>query len=335
MDALSEALSAVHMTSAIFLDVEFTAPWGVSVADARKVAAVLAPAAEHVVSYHLVVEGDMLVRDECGEELSLSAGDIVIMPRGNCHRLSGGAPSRFFDTSLVLGQLSGGEIVKFCFGGGGARTRVICGFFACRRQAADLFLAGLPAILRIGVRDDPAGGWIESSIRHLVSEAEIGRPGQSILLSRMAEALFIESIRRYMQSLPSEQTGWLVAARDPIVGRVLAHVHRESHRRWSVAELARAAGSSRSIVAGRFRALLGESPIAYLSRWRLGLAAQLLETTQRPVQDIAFEFGYESEASFNRAFKRQLGAPPARYRRQARGVTPSQNGVTGTAVTGT
>ncbi len=323
MDAFSEVLSAVHMTSAIFLDVEFTAPWGVSVPDARKVAAVLAPTAEHVVSYHFIVEGDMLVRDEGGAELRLTAGDIVIMPYGDRHRLSGGAASRFFDSSLALGRLSHGDVVRFCLGGGGARTRIICGFFGCRRQAVGLFLAGLPPILRIAARSDPSGGWIEGSIRHLVSKEETGRPGHSVLLSRIAEALFIEGMRRYMESLPEEQTGWLAAARDPIIGRVLTRIHREPGQRWSVTELAEAAGSSRSVVAEQFSALLGESPIAYLSRWRLHLAARLLETTQQPVLQVAFDVGYKSEASFNRAFKREFGLPPARFRKRVRTVEQS------------
>ena len=322
MDAFSEVLGAVHMTSAIFLDAEFTAPWGVSVPDARKVAAVLAPEAEHVVSYHLVVEGDMTVRDEGGVELRLTAGDIVIMPHGERHRLSGGAAARFVDSSLILGRLSHGAVVRFCLGGGGARTRIVCGFFGCRRQAVGLFLAGLPPILRIAARAGASAGWLETSIRHLVSEAEAGRPGQSILLSRMAEALFIESMRRYVEDSPDQQTGWMAAARDPIIGRVLSHIQREPGRRWSTAELAEAAGSSRSVVAERFSALLGEAPIAYLSRWRLHLAARLLETTRQPVLQVAADVGYESEASFNRAFKREYGAPPARFRKQARTASP-------------
>ena len=318
MDALSEVLGAVHMTSAIFLDAEFTAPWGVFVPDARKVAEVLAPEAEHIVSYHLVVEGDMTVRDESGLELRLSAGDIVIMPNGEPHRLSGGVATRFFDSSRVLGRLSDGSVIRFRFGDSGARTRIVCGFFGCRRQAVGLFLSGLPPVLRIAARSDSAGGWLDTSIRQLVSEAEAGRPGQSILLSRMAEALFIESMRRYMEDSPTQQSGWMAAARDPIVGRVLSHIQREPRRRWSTAELAEAAGSSRSVVAERFSALLGEAPIAYLSRWRLHLAARLLETTRQPVIQVALDVGYDSEASFNRAFKREFGAPPARFRKQAR-----------------
>jgi len=319
MDALSEVLSAVHMTGAIFLDAEFGAPWGVSVPQAGRVAAVLAPAAEHIVSYHLVIDGEMLVQCDGGEALQLSAGDIVIMPFGDAHRLSAGAAPRFIDSGVVVRRLSRGKVARLRLGGhGGAKTRIVCGFFGCRRQAVRLFLAGLPPILRIPVRDDPSGAWVESSIRHLVSEAETSRPGRSILLSRMAEALFIESMRSYMERLPEGQSGWLAAARDPVVGRVLELIHREPQSEWSAAALAKSAGSSRSVVSERFKRLLGEGPISYLSRWRLHLAARLLETTQASVLQLAGDVGYESEAAFNRAFKREFGAPPARYRKQAR-----------------
>ena len=318
MDALSEVLGAVHMTGAIFLDAEFTAPWGVSVPDARMVASVLAPTAEHIVSYHLVIDGDMVVRDESGAELGLTAGDIVIMPLGARHRLSGGVATKFVDSGLAVKRLSPGEVIKFSLGGGGAKTHIICGFFGCQRQAIHLFLAGLPSILRIPVRGDASGAWIESTIRHLVSEAESSRPGRSALLSRMAEALFIESMRRYMESLPEQQTGWLAAARDPIVGRVLSAIHHEPGRRWTIAELIETAGSSRSVVTERFARLLGETPISYLTSWRLHVAARTLETTRQTVLQVGFEVGYESEASFNRAFKREFGIPPARYRKQTR-----------------
>ena len=319
MDALSEVLSAVHMTGAIFLDAEFTAPWGVSVPDARMVASVLAPTAEHVVSYHLVTDGDMVVRDESGAELRLTAGDIVIMPLGVRHRLSGGIVTNFVDGGLAVKRLSPGDVIRFSLGDGvGAKTHIVCGYFGCQREAIHLFLAGLPSILRIPLRGDASGAWIESTIRHLVSEAESNRPGRSALLSRMAEALFIESMRRYMQSLPAQQTGWLAAARDPIVGRVLSAIHREPRRRWTTAELIETGGSSRSVVTERFAHLLGKAPISYLTSWRLHLAARALETTRRTVLQVAFDVGYESEASFNRAFKREFGAPPARYRKQMR-----------------
>ena len=194
-------------------------------------------------------------------------------------------------------------------GGGGETTRFVCGYFGCERHADRLFLAGLPLMIKINLRGDPAGEWLENSVRHLVSEAGSARPGQSVLLSKMAEALFIETIRRYMEALPPEQTGWLAGARDPVVGGALALLHRKPRHHWTVDELAAEAGASRSVLAERFSRFLGEPPLTYLARWRLQLAARMLQTTREAVLQVASEVGYDSEAAFNRAFKREFGIP--------------------------
>jgi AraC-like DNA-binding protein len=201
-------------------------------------------------------------------------------------------------------------------GGGGEPTRFICGYFGCERHADRLFLAGLPQMIKINVRSDAAGSWVENSIRYLVGEADSGRPGQSILLSKMAEALFVQTLRHYMEQLPAEQTGWLAGARDPVVGGALAVLHEKPFHPWSVAELAAEVGASRSVIAERFARFLGEPPLTYLARWRLQLAARLLQTSRQTIVQIASDVGYESQAAFNRAFKREFGIPPAQYRRK-------------------
>ena len=165
-------------------------------------------------------------------------------------------------------------------------------------------------MIKINLRGDPAGEWLESSVRHLVSQAGSARPGQSVLLSKMAEALFIETIRRYMEALPPEQTGWLAGARDPVVGGALALLHRKPCHHWTVEQLAAETGVSRSVLAERFSRFLGEPPLTYLARWRLQLAARMLQTTREAVIQVASEVGYDSEAAFNRAFKREFGIPP-------------------------
>jgi len=195
----------------------------------------------------------------------------------------------------------------------------VCGYFGCERHAGRLFLAGLPPMIRINVRGDQAGGWLEGSIRHLVAEAGSGRPGSTVLLSKMAEALFMEALRRYMEQLPPEQTGWLAGARDPVVGGVLGLLHRKPWHSWTADTLADEAGVSRSVVMERFSRFLGEPPLRYLARWRLQLAARLLQTTHKPMLQLASDVGYESEAAFNRAFKREFGLPPAQYRRKFAG----------------
>ena len=319
MDAFSEVLGSVSMTGAIFLDAEFTAPWGVRIPHACRVAELLAPGVEHIVSYHLVLGGDMSVYDEDGDETRVTAGEIVIMPYGDAHRLASGAPKDFVDSRLALRRFRRGDVVRFRYGGGGEPTHVICGFLACRQRATRLFLAGLPPIMRAPVRGDPTGNWIERSVCHLTAESDSQRPGRAALLSKMAEALFIEGLRRYMSAMPGGGKGWLAGARDPLVGRALALLHREPARRWSAEDLAQSVGSSRSVMADRFLDTLGESPMAYLARWRLHLAARSLETTQAAqlsLIQIASDVGYESQAAFTRAFKKEFDVPPAKYRRR-------------------
>ncbi|UVK37865.1 AraC family transcriptional regulator [Mesorhizobium sp. AR10] len=318
MDALSEALNAVRMTGAIFYHAECSAPWGFQVPAVRDVAHVLAPGTERLVSYHLVTEGKAVV---CFPDTAIpvSAGDVLIIPHGDAHTVSNGSPSKFVDSGSTLGRFLAGDLTTMRLGGGGETTRFVCGYFGCERHADKLFLAGLPLMIRINIRGDSAGEWLENSIRHLVSEAGCGRPGQSILLSKMAEALFIETLRRYMEQLPAEQTGWLAGARDAVVGSALALMHRRPFHPLTIAELATEAGTSRSVLAQRFTLYLGEPPLAYLTRWRLQLAARLLETTQQTVLQVAAEVGYDSEAAFNRAFKREFGVPPGQFRKRTLG----------------
>lgn len=314
MDALSEALNAVRMTGAIFFNAEFSAPWGFEAAGGHALPS-LAPGCGRLVPYHLVIEGEATVRLGNEDRVTLGAGDIVVVPHADAHTVSNGSPSTLLDSGLLLAGFLAGDLTLMRRGGPGKLTRFVCGFFACERHAERLFLAGLPSTIKMNVRGDPAGAWLENSIRHLVSEAGSGRPGRMALLSKMAEALFIETLRRYMEQLPPAQCGWLAAARDPVVGAVLALLHRQPCHPWTATELAQRAGASRSVINERFARYLGEPPHAYLARWRLQLAARLLETTPRTIVQIAGEVGYESEAAFNRAFKRDFGLPPAQYRR--------------------
>jgi AraC-like DNA-binding protein len=312
MDALSEALNSVRMTGAIFADLICTAPWGLAIPGVEPLAEALAPGTECVVGYHLVIEGNALVGLEGAEDVPVMAGDLVIIPHGDPHAITNGAPP-----TLVSGTIDkwlAGDVSPLRIGGGGEVTRFVCGYFGCERHAARLFLAGLPPVIRINIRTDAAGHWLESSIRHLRGEATSGRPGRMVLLSKMAEALFIEALRHYIEQLPPEAQGWLAGARDPVVGRVLTILHREPNHPWTVGELAVGIGVSRSLLTQRFARFLGQPPLTYLAHWRLQLAAKLLHTTQKTVIEVAFDVGYESEAAFNRAFKREFGLPPAQYR---------------------
>lgn len=318
MDALSAALNSVRMTGAIFFNAVCTAPWGFVVPPMRRVAHLLAPGTERVVGYHLVCEGEAVICFDGKPDIPIAAGDVLITPHGeDGHIVRNGSPASLIDDSdAVDDQYLSGRLHTMRVGGGGAVTHFVCGYFGCERHADRLFLAGLPKLIKINVRSDTAGAWLESSIRHLVAQADSGRPGHSVLLAKMAEALFIEALRRYVEQLPPEQTGWLAGARDPVVGAALAALHGRPCHPWTVAELAAEAGASRSLLSERFGKFLGEPPLTYLARWRMQLAARRIQTTRNTILQVALDVGYESEAAFNRAFKREFGLPPAQYRRR-------------------
>jgi AraC-like DNA-binding protein len=316
MDALSAALSSVRMTGAVFFKITCTAPWGLKVPALDTVAHTLAPGTKRLVGFHLVTDGGGLVQFEGQSAVPFTAGDMVIIPHGDPYTVTNGSPSRLIDCSDVFGKYLAGGLGAMRLGGGGASSQFVCAYFGCDRHADRLFLAGLPTMIKMSLRNDAAAQWLENSIRHLVAEAESGRPGGVALLSKMAEALFIEALRRYMEQLPPEQTGWLAGARDPIVGAALAAFHNGPCRRWTVEELAAEIGASRSTLTERFTRYLGEPPLTYLARWRMQLAARLLQTTRKTIVQLALDVGYESEAAFNRAFKREFGLPPARYRKE-------------------
>jgi AraC-like DNA-binding protein len=318
VDALSQALGAVHMTGAIFFDVTCAAPWAFAVPSVREAAHLLAPSTERIVNYHLVTEGRATVRLPGAGDLSATAGDVVVLPRDTPHTVSGGRPTTVEHSRIPLAEVLSGRPSALRLGGSGRITRIICGFFGCETIADRSFLAGLPPVFSVNLRTDDGGRWLESSLGHLLAEAKAGGPGTAALLSKMAQVLFVETLRRYMRKLPATAVGWLAGARDPVVGGALSLLHREPARVWTLATLARQAGASRSVLGERFIHLLGEPPLAYLGRWRLQLAARLLETTSKTALEIAIDVGYGSEPPFNRAFKREFGIPPARYRRRHR-----------------
>lgn len=317
MDALSEALRSVRMTGAIFLSAEFRAPWGFATPPTALAAPVLAPDTECLVSYHLVTEGRAYV-DIPGEPvLAVEAGEIVVLPHGQAHLFYNGSAPEPVNGAEALSQHVAGELSYFHHeGGGGDTARFVCGFLGCDRHAERLFLAGLPAVIKVNIRRDATGAWIENSIRYLVAEAEKAQPGHAILLSKMAEALFIETLRIYLRTLPEDETGWLAAVRDPVSGAALALMHKRPAEAWTIERLAGEAGSSRAVLAERFQTFLGEPPITYLTRWRMQLAARKLRTTNDTVMGVALDVGYESEAAFSRAFKREFGVPPSKYRKR-------------------
>lgn len=316
MDALSEVLKAIRLDAAFFYNAEFTAPWSVREPRSELMASHFAPSGGHVIIYHLVTEGRCVAGLERGHPIEIGSGEIVIFPHGDAHVIGNGS-TKTIDLELRLHEILGQGLKLTRAGGGGEMTRIVCGYMSCDPQLSSALLAGLPPLLRVPIRDDAGGQWLENTIRFSVGQAGNLALGGEAVLSKLSEVLFVETIRRYIAQLPPEEIGWLAGARDPEIGRALALLHAAPAKPWTIAVLAREVGLSRSVLAERFRHYLNEPPMSYLTRWRLLLGARMLKSSSRGVADIADEVGYESEAAFNRAFKRQFRIPPARFRRAA------------------
>lgn len=320
MEVLSEILKVVKLDAALFFNGEFSAPWCFSARPSKDIAHHLSSSAGHVIIYHLLTEGRAYARLSEGTREQLSAGDIVIFPHGDAHFLGNGWPEKPVDSIKAFGRNMSGELKGVRYGGGGEITRFICGYMACHPRLSEVFLAGLPPMFKVNVGKAPSGEWIEKSIRFSVSQTEgIIAPGDSVT-TRLSEVLFVETLRGYINSLPANQIGWLAAARDPVVGQALSLLHKQPDRAWTILNLASSVGLSRTRLTERFRHFLGESPIAYLTHWRLKLAAEMLQTSEDSVAQVAVTVGYGSEASFNRAFKREFACPPAKFRRQRKAI---------------
>ena len=319
MDVLSEVLKTVKLDGAVFFNGEFSAPWCSREPDSRTMASYFSSGPKHVFIFHLVTEGQCTCRNEEGSPVvPLKAGDIVILPHGNVHLVGNGSPIKPSNAIEEMREVLGTGKVLSQFGGGGELTRLVCGYLTCDPQLSQVFLAGLPSIVKVHLRDSPSGKWLEDSLRYAVDHAEASGPGGAVVIAKLSELLFVEALRRYIAQLPESQTGWLAGVRDPEVGKALALLHKRPAHPWTIASLAEEVGLSRSVLAERFRHYLSDTPMGYLTRWRLQLAAQVLTTTSKSVAEVAGDVGYESEPSFNRAFKREFGVPPARFRTQTR-----------------
>ena len=320
MDAFSEILSGVKLNGAVFFTAEFSAPWGFTTPASKVMTEKVAPGAAHLVLYHLLIDGSGYVEMEDGQSVALTPGDVVIFPHGDPHHMSSGRSVKPpFPNYGITPKIKARDLSPLCAGGGGAVSKFVCGYMTCDPHLSRPILNGLPPVFKVNVRTDSSGHWLETSILHLVEEAASGRMGSEAMLAKLSEALFVDTLRRYVDGMPEQQSGWLAGARDPVVGRSLALLHGRVAHPWTIAELSEAVGISRSALVERFSRYLVEPPMTYLTRWRLQLAAESLKQTSRGVADIAADIGYESEAAFSRAFKREFGQPPGQYRNDHKG----------------
>jgi AraC-like DNA-binding protein len=320
MDVLSEVLRVVRLEGALFFNAEFSAPWCLTERQSSEIAPYLSAEPGHLILYHFLTEGRAYAKLPGGKREELTAGDIVVFPHGDPHFLGNGSPEKPVDAIDTFGKNLTQGLKLARFGGGGEITKFVCGYLVCEPRLSEVFLAGLPAMLRVHVTKEPSGDWLEHSIRFSVDDDGDSLAGSRLVLAKLSELLFVETLRRYINTLPPDQIGWLAGARDPVIGQALALLHKEPAHPWTISNLARKVGLSRTRLAERFHHFLEETPMAYLTKWRLKLGAEILRSTDDSVAEVAAAVGYGSEATFNRAFKREFECPPAQFRRKHKSV---------------
>ena len=297
MDALSDVLRVAHLTGGVFLHADFFAPWCIAARIPPEHCGPSLGPASHLIIYHYVVEGEFHVRvdGEDAEDLVLGGGEVVLLPRNDPHLMGS-------DLNLppVLGRdviqpPKDGGLYSIHHGGAGARTRMICGFLGCDSVEGNPVISTLPPLLKLKVEQGGAAEWIRSTFQYAAEEVAAGRPGSETVLAKLSELLFVEAVRRYAETLPEGQTGWLAGLRDPL-RRAGAGAAAWRHRSaWTVDDLGREVGLSRSALADRFTRLIGMPPMHYLVNWRMQVAAQKLRNTNASLAQVAELVGYNSK----------------------------------------
>jgi len=320
MDALSDVLRAVRLTGAIFFDIHAAEPWVAETPPGPSIIGRMFPDAEHLVSYHVITGGSCWAALLGEPPVQLRAGDIIVFPHGDAHVLSSTPGMREkLDIARYRRPGEGEGHLPFSMTMGDAAaesTHFVCGFLGCDARPFNPLLAALPRVIRVS---DPADGPLGAYIRFAQAEAKHRRIGGESVLSRLSELMFVDVVRRYLETLPADRTGWLAGLRDRFIGRALTALHRNPGKDWSLESLAREVGLSRSALAERFTQFVGQPPMQYLTNWRMQVAANHLLSTTDNVAVIANRVGYDSEAAFSRAFKKAVGAPPSEWRTERRG----------------
>jgi AraC-like DNA-binding protein len=316
MDALSDVLRVAHLTGGVFLHAEFFAPWCIATRLSPEHCAPLLASASHLIVYHYVVEGDLRIRieGEDGDGVVIGAGEVVLLPRNDLHLMGSDLSLPPVPGRDIIQPPKDGGLFSIRHGGAGRRTRMVCGFLGYASEGNPV-ISSLPPLLNLKLEQGGAAEWIRSTFQYAAQEVSSSRPGSETVLAKVSELLFVETVRRYAEALPEGRTGWFAGLREPHVARALALMHRDITRRWTVDDLGRETGLSRSALAERFVRLIGAPPMQYLASWRMQVAAQDLRNTTMSLAQVAKAVGYDTEASFSRAFKKAFGVAPATWRR--------------------
>ena len=325
-DVLSDVLRAVRLTGAVYFDFELSAPWVAEAPRSSEIAAIVMPGAQRVIEYHLIARGTAWGHAIGQPPIRVQEGDLLIFPQGDAHVLSSAPGMRAApDLSKFARPSTPLPIVYEIGGGGAARSRVICGFLGCDERPYNPLLAALPRVIHLrAAGSDAAAGWLGTLLHIAVGESGRSAAGTENVLARLSELMFVEAVRRYIESLPQAESGWLAGLRDDVVGRALAALHGSPAEPWTVEQLAHIVGVSRSVLAERFTSFVGQPPMQYLALWRMQIASRFLGEG-RQVGEVAGLVGYESEAAFSRAFKKIVGTAPVTWRREAARAVAAEN----------
>ncbi len=327
-DLLSEVLRSVRLRGVLYFHVSGSRDWAAEAPPSREIAAAVMPGSDHVIEFHAVISGACWGSVVGERPVRLEAGDIILFPQGDAHVISSAPgmrappnPEGYFERKgqrqpFIL-HLDAREVHMGDPPGGPCDTTLVCGFFGCDTRPFNPLITSLPHVMHL--RSSSTQDWTVQCMRQAVTEALTTRPGSTAVLERLSEMLFIDAMRQYLGTLPEGSSGWLAGLRDRFVGPALALMHAAPAQAWTVDELGRRVGLSRSAFHARFVNMIGQTPMQYLTHWRMQAGAALLRDTAATVVAIAQDVGYESEASFSRAFKRFMGKPPALWRRATGG----------------
>jgi AraC family transcriptional regulator, alkane utilization regulator len=313
MDVLSDVLRTIRLEGALFLNGEMRAPWCVKVPPSAFVAQMLKPGAQRMAICHLVLQGRCWAQTEGMAPIRAEAGEAIVFPHGEAHVLGSGLQHAAVDVDhVVTPRMPSLERIRY--GGDGEASIIVCSWFAYEGDAPNPMMANLPRVFTTALRRRSAGPWIEQSIDFVLADSAAQKPGSELLMAKVAEALFAEVVRGYIETMPGNNPGWLAGLRDPQVSKCLALMHGAPAKGWTVDALADEVHVSRSVLAEKFAELVGVPPMQYLTRWRMITAAGMLRNEQTSLARVAEGVGYESQEAFSRAFKREYGVSPGVWR---------------------